>query len=748
MKNVMNRRFVREIKDDMGKYIALFLFLCLTVAIVSGFLVADNSIKKAYDESFDKYNVEDGHFVTTENKTDEIEKKLDAEDVKVYEMFYKDIALEDEDVIRVYQARDEVNKACIMEGEEPTADNEIGIDRLYAENNEISIGDSIELSGKKYIVTAFVALSDYSALFKNNSDMMFDAKDFSVAVTTKKGYENIKCNNEKYCYSWINKDENLSDKEADEKGEDILKAVISVAQISDFVTRADNQAIMFTGNDMGSDKVMMIVLLYVVMVVLAFVFAITTKSTIEQESGVIGTLRASGYTKEEMIRHYMMLPAILTLIAAAIGNIIGYTFVKNLIANLYYHSYSLTNYRTLWNGEAFLQTTVVPVIIVLLVSFVSLYKMLGLSVLKFLRHDLGHKTKTKAMKLPDWKFITRFRVRIIFQNFSVYITLFIGIMMASVLLIFGLIMSPVLDNYKEEVINNKIADYQYILKAPVQTSENDAEKYCVTSLNMKESNEKITVYGIDDKSNYVDVSVNDNKDGEVIVSENYMEKYNLKEGDTITLSEQFDDKEYTFTIVGGYYYPAALCVFMDREQFNKEFDQDKDYFNGYFSNNKINDIDEMNIASVITMDDLTVVTDQLEDSMGMMFPIIGGFSLALYMLLMYLLAKLVVEKNSQSISMVKILGYTSKEAGMLYNIPTAIVVIVSLIICVPVSCIIMKWLFFIFMHEMNGWLTFYVAPWIYIAMPVMGIICYAIVHVILQRKVAKIKMSQALKDME
>ena len=99
---------------------------------------------------------------------------------------------------------------------------------------------------------------------------------------------------------------------------------------------------------MGSDKAMMIVLLYIVIVIMAFVFGITISNTIRKEAGVIGTLRASGYTKGKLIRHYMTLPVIITLFGALIGNILGYTVMKNVCASMYYGSYSLP-----WNFSPF-----------------------------------------------------------------------------------------------------------------------------------------------------------------------------------------------------------------------------------------------------------------------------------------------------------------------------------------------------------------------------------------------------------
>ena len=51
MKNPLRKRFFRELKQDFGKYAVIFLFITLTIGFISGFLVADNSMTHAYDES-------------------------------------------------------------------------------------------------------------------------------------------------------------------------------------------------------------------------------------------------------------------------------------------------------------------------------------------------------------------------------------------------------------------------------------------------------------------------------------------------------------------------------------------------------------------------------------------------------------------------------------------------------------------------------------------------------------------------
>ena len=75
--------------------------------------------------------------------------------------------------------------------------------------------------------------------------------------------------------------------------------------LTDYLEEKDNNAITFTGKDLGSDKMMMIVLLYVVIVVIGFVFGVTVRGIIEKESIQIGTLRAGGFTKWELLLHYI-----------------------------------------------------------------------------------------------------------------------------------------------------------------------------------------------------------------------------------------------------------------------------------------------------------------------------------------------------------------------------------------------------------------------------------------------------------
>ena len=315
MRNPLNKRLPRELKHDFGKYLVIFLFMVMMISLVSGFLVADNSVKHSYDEGFEKYNLEDGHFALDKEPDGSLIKDIENKtDSKLYDLrYFEEDEADSGDTIRVYKDRTEVNLECVMEGEMPAADNEIALDRMYAQNAKIKIGDTIKLAGKELKVTGFVAVPDYSCLFENNSDMMFDATNFSIAVMTDKGFENVSSNHVKYNYAWKYNKEVTGDKAEKEASEDFLenlgdiikeydtKLIMSgntdIISVSDYLPRYTNKAINFTGDDMGSDKATIMLFDYIVVVVIAFVFAVTTSNTISQEAGVIGTLRASGYKR-------------------------------------------------------------------------------------------------------------------------------------------------------------------------------------------------------------------------------------------------------------------------------------------------------------------------------------------------------------------------------------------------------------------------------------------------------------------
>lgn len=538
IKNPLIKRIPKEIIGDWKKYLVVFLFLVLTIGFVSGMYVANDSMLTSADEGVSKYKQEDGHFELKDKADSELVTAIESGEVKtapdkkdsdssktpvtLYENFYRN---EDEDydadgkkdgTIRVYTKTGDINLACLIEGSFPQNENEIAVDRMHADNVGMKVGDTIKVSGKEFEVSGLIAYVNYSTLHEKKTDMMFDAIKFDVAMVTKEGFERLN-KSIHYTYAWKYEDEPADDIEQKEKSDDFLEAMVSQVmaagnEVEDYTPRYSNPAINFATDDMGSDKAMGGVLLDILIVIIAFIFAVTISNTIVNESSAIGTLRASGYTKGELIRHYLSMPVIVTFLAAVVGNILGYTVFKDVVVGMYYNSYSLPTYHTIWNPGAFIKTTLAPVIIMLVVNLIVIIRMMQHTPLQFLRHDLKKTKRKKAMRLPRLSFMSRFRLRIMFQNVANYLILFVGIFFIMVMLAMAVGMPDTLDYYKKNTDSMMFAKYQYVLKSYVdadgnvlETDNSDAEKFDMTSLLRRtdEFDEEVSVYGVETDSAYV-----------------------------------------------------------------------------------------------------------------------------------------------------------------------------------------------------------------------------------------------------
>lgn len=766
---------LRELRGEMGKYAVIAILLVATIGFVLGFLVAGSSMIAAYNEGFEKYNIEDGHFHVEKQLNRAQLKALTGAGVTLYDLHYREAAIPNGSTLRIYPDRTQVNTVCLMQGTMPAARGEIGIDRMYAENNGIAVGDTLtDENGESWTVTGYVALPDYSCLFKDNTDTMFDAIKFGVAIVTPEEFDAL-AEQQIWNYAWQYDTAPADDRAEKDAATDFMKLVNKTASLQAFVPEYENQAIIFTGDDLGSDRAMIAVLLYIVIAIMAFVFAVTTSNTIAKEAGVIGTLRASGYSQGELVRHYMAMPVLVTLASAAVGNVLGYTVLKNVCVSMYYGSYSLPTYITRWNADAFWMTTVIPVILMIFINWLVLSRTLRISPLQFLRHDLSrHSNRKHALPLPSaLPFFGRFRTRVILQNLGSYVVLFVGVLFANLLLSFGMILPDALNHYSDTIADNMLSNTQTMLQIPysamdedrklnallsmmmfrmqTETEENNAEKfsaYSLQTLSPEEGgaakSESVLLYGVEPDIRYVQLP----GDG-VYLSSAYADKYKLSAGDTITLQEKYEDTTYTFTVDGVYDYMGAVAVFMPREKLNETFDLGSGYYGGYFSDAPLTEIKEEYIGSVINLDTLTAVTRQLMVSMGASMGLINGFAVMIFFVVVYLLSKMIIEKNAQSISMTKILGYSGIEIARLYLLSTTVVVVLCLAVSLPIEVFLMKFLFrAVMLESMTGWIEMWVSPTLYPRMMAAGLAAYAVVTALEYRRILHVPMDEALKNVE
>lgn len=79
---------------------------------------------------------------------------------------------------------------------------------------------------------------------------------------------------------------------------------------------------------------------------------------------------------------------------------------------------------------------------------------------------------------------------------------------------------------------------------------------------------------------------------------------------------------------------------------------------------------------------------------------------------------------------------------------TTWVVVISILLSIIISKEIIEVIYFEMMKDYTGWLSLYIAPKVYVEMLVLGIVSYGLVAILQFRKIKKVPMDEALKNVE
>ena len=782
------RRLPRELRHNLGKYVGIFLLMCASIALTSGFLLAAHSISVIIDGMRDEYSIEDGRFTTSFEAT---EAQLDAAraaadgvgGVDVYENYSVDARFrkaEGDDgtsrTLRTYAHRTEVDLAAYCEGRVPEADDEVAVDRVFATNNGLSVGDEVTLTGRTYTVVGIMTQPDSQALFADNSDFTVNTITYGVAEVSQAGLRALEDAGgaTAYTYSFSFRDRSLSVAERTDAEKDMVSALTDAdARVDELIDADSNQGIGYAADDVTGDSAMWTVLLDIIIVIMAFVFVVLTNATIEDESAIIGTLLASGYRRREIVLHYLTLPAVVGVLASALGCVLGVTFFTTPMKDLYYGSYSLPPFQVSWDWSIFLKCAVAPAALLVLITLLGLLRKMGKTPLQFLRHEASGKSGTKrGFRLPErLDFAARFRIRVFLRNLGNFATLFVGIGFASLLLLFALAILPTMNHYADSLVNSLVAEHQYTLKAPVELEGTDderahpvnttdngaekiaqAEKYAVYTLQYDrgEGNgeETVAVYGISPDSAYwKDVNVGG---GRIVFGGGLIDKFGLSEGDTVSMYDKYEDETRKMEFAGDsctWGSRSDMNLYMSLDDFNDLFGNDADYFNAYASDEEL-ELDPLYFASETTPDDMRAIGDQFTGMMDKMIGMLLSLSVFIFLLFIYLLTKAVIDRSARSISYMKVFGYRDREISKLYIRSITICVVASLVLCLPLIIGSLTAIFRAMLISYSGNIEIYV-PWTAMAQTVAaGLATYLAVAALHTRSIKRVSLSEALKVQE
>ena len=191
MQKVLRKRVLRDLKENLFRYIALAFLIIIGMYVVvsligAGATIIDNG------EAHDKANkIEDGQFSVFVPLSDDEISQLEDAGAEVEKMFYEDYDVMDGKTLRVFTNRKNIDLVECDEGRLAEADDEIVVEKRFSQVNDVSVGDTIQIAGNDFKVTGIGTSPDYNALFKEMSDTVVDSKVFGTVFVTENAYEKL-----------------------------------------------------------------------------------------------------------------------------------------------------------------------------------------------------------------------------------------------------------------------------------------------------------------------------------------------------------------------------------------------------------------------------------------------------------------------------------------------------------------------------------------------------------------------------
>lgn len=800
MQKILRKRIFRDLRENLFRYLALAFMIILGMYMVISLVAAADTIIKGTAEMAAADQVEDGQFDVfvplTEKETESFEK----DGVTLEEHFYLDYTLADDSMIRVFTRREKIDLVQVDSGTLPEKSGEILLERRYCEEHKISAGDPIRIGNLDFTVSGIGTAPDYESPLRNLSDSAVDSEQFGIGFVTEEDYRLLKNDGEsvsaeEYSYAYrlngnITQEEfrdclqdleveadDIEDeyfqeywertggrldkfmdtldtipagflKFADEAREFLDENVdVSISKMTQFTTAEANPRIGAAADDKLVDHAAGLAAGVIVLILFAYVISVFTVHSIEREAGIIGTLYAMGVKKNELLRHYLALPVSIAFLAGVIGTALGCSGlgVEAQMSEPYGY-FSIPRVEVIYEPYLLLYGLFMPPLAAALTNYLVIRRKLDRPALALIRGEQKY-TKTQNITLKG-SFVHVFRIRQLLRERRTAFTVFFGMFISLLVVMLSLNCYTLCVHIKTENKEDTKFEYMYTLKYPEETvPEGGEEAFGVT---MKKEvlgyHFDVTLLGIHEENPYFDADV---KKGEnrVMISSALAQKYRLDVGDILTLSDEENSRNYAFTVDGIVKYSTGFFAFMEIDSMRELLGENREYYNIVFSDHDLQ-IDSGRLYSTLSKEGIEKSASVFVAQMISMVVTLLAASALIFVMVMYLMMKVMIDRSALSISMFKVFGYRKKEIGKLYLSGNLFIAAVSAAVGIPLSKAVMDGLFPYMVSNVACGLNLTFSWQMYAGIYMSILVLCFIINQTLMLRVNKILPAEVLKNRE
>lgn len=522
----------------------------------------------------------------------------------------------------------------------------------------------------------------------------------------------------------------------------------NIENLTSFLKAENNPRIDASVEDVAINKAGGILAGVIVLILFAYVISVFIVHSIDSDSEVIGTLYALGVPRGTLLRHYLVLPVVISALGGILGTLLGFSPL-----GVAYQMRDSSSYFSFPSPTAhypvylLVYGLVMPPLVALFVNWLVTRGRLAKPPLALLRKEHA-KAKSGGVRIRNRGFISMFRLRQILREKRAGLAVCGGIFIALLLLILGLNCYSFIVTMQQQ--NEADIRYEYIvsLKYPPKEVPEGATAVYRHSLTKEiyGSELEVSILGIDADNPYFDFTPEAGEEM-LTISSSMANKYHLRAGDTVILSDSMEGRSYVFTVNAVVPYSVGLYAFMDIDSMRNLFGAGEDAYNVLLANT-MPDVETGRIYAVTSKTDILEYSDVFMQLMTPMVVMMVSVATVVFVIVMYLMMKMIIDRSSFGISLMKIFGFSDGEVRRLYLDGNFLTVTLSALAGVPLAKLLMDALYPRLISNVAFGPDMALLPWLYAA--IFGLVfgSYFFISLLLNRRLKKVTPAEVLKQRE
>ena len=521
--------------------------------------------------------------------------------------------------------------------------------------------------------------------------------------------------------------------------------------LTQFLPAAENPRINGAAGDVEINRYASNAAGVILMILFTYVISVFVVHNIEQESSIIGALYALGVNRRQLLVHYLAAPVFISWLGGACGLLLSLTPIGcRLQMQDTFSYYSLPPLSVYLPGWLLAYALVMPPVVAALVNIIVIRKELNRTALSLLRSEqkAGHASKISRIDLGRMGFLPRFQLRQLLREMRSAFAVLGGMFICLLVLMISLNTYHLCSNFNLRSIAETTYEYCYTYKYPTEeVPEGGTPAYAETLKQTAYGYDlEVMMLGIDPGNPYFDVTPSTKK-SEAVISSSVAQKFGVGKGDTLVLKDEVNEVNYAFTVADVVHYSSALYIFMDRDAMQELFGQADDYYNVVFADHAL-DIENGRLYSTVSRESVEQASSVFSSMMLPMVLMVSVLSAVIFLVVLYLMVKVMVDRSAYSISLMKVFGYRTSEVRRLYLDGNFIVVALGALVCIPAAKAVMDAIYPNFIANVAIGMELSFSPLTYLGIYIAVLACYLLVEVLLVRRLNKMTPAEVLKNRE